>query len=120
MFDVPKSFSLRYTEETWVILNEMAVIKGGKDFRSYINNRLHITAKNIQSFREANPNVEIFAECPKCEKKNNTFFIPEDIAEQIFFMAKQHCIPVTAFINMIHIDPLIKEYNERKHGLILL
>lgn len=120
MLVAPTSFSLRHTEEIWKALNEMAVMKGAKDFRSYIHARLHSTAKHIKAIRSLQPDKPIFIDCPDCEKRNNTFVIPEDIAEEIQFIANQYCMPVTAFINMLYVDPLIKEYKSTVNGIIIL
>jgi hypothetical protein len=98
---------LVYTEQEWSILEQMSLLKGSKDFRSYLNNRMHRVAKGIRVDDLLIQEPEI---CVPCSKRDNNFFIPEDIVKQIVYLARIHCLPLSTAVRRFFSDPLIQEH----------
>ncbi len=91
---------LTYLDNEWEILHDMAVNKGSKNFRSYLNNRIHLLAKK---------NVSLLTS----DKKHNDFIIPYDICAEIIAIARQRQIPLASVIRWYVADPLLKEYYDK-------
>jgi hypothetical protein len=106
-----KTFKLLYTEPEWLLLEELALRMGSKNFRSYLRKMIWDLAEKV------NPS-NIFP-CPcldgtKTNKLQRIYDVPIREIEEITILQSRYCNDIGTIIKRFISDPLLSVHFKEK------